>query len=156
MTPAVQIPPLHQVDLAISTPVSVYMKALLPTCPFIEPAAKSKMLFGCVVAPDCQSPDDIHPRLFEMLVPLVERFRLARRRLPSKQQRLLICHTAILHLPPHLDAETARQLAWPNWLGWGLKQLYTPKEIVFGFVRKRVVEKSTLANRFRHRLSTRW
>ena len=30
--------------LAISTPVSAYMKALLPTCPFIEPAAKTGML----------------------------------------------------------------------------------------------------------------
>jgi hypothetical protein len=136
--------PLQQIDLAIKTPVSAYMKALLPTCPFIEPAAKTGMLYGCVVVPDCKTPADLHPRLFEQLVPLIERFRDARRELPSKQQRLLICHTAIIHVPPHLDVETAKKLSWPNWLGWGLKQLYTPKEIVFGFVRKNVVEKSTL------------
>ena len=139
-----KIPPLHQVDLAVSTPVSAYMKALLPTCPFIEPAARGGALFGCVVSPDCQTAADIHPRLFEQLVPLIERFRDDRRALPLKPQRLLVCHTAVIHLPAQLDIETAKQLNWPNWLGWAMKQLYTPKEIVFGFVRKNVVEKSTL------------
>jgi hypothetical protein len=136
-------PPLQPIDLEFNSPVSMYLKKIAVVCPFIEPAARAGCLFGCVVVPDCQQRVDIHPRLFEQLVPQIERFRDARRALPDKQQRLLICHTVVIHVPPQLDAETARQLTWPNWLGWALKQLYTPKELVFGFVRKNVAEQST-------------
>lgn len=136
------LPPLQPVDLAVRTPVSSYMKAIAAVCPFIEPSAQAGCLHGCVIAPDCHSDQDIHPRLFEQLVPLVERFRDARRALVEKQQRLLICHTVVIHVPPHLNAQTARLLNWPNWLSWGLKQLYTPKEIVFGFVRRSAIEKT--------------
>jgi hypothetical protein len=136
------LPPLHPIDFAINSPVSAYMKATAAVCPFIEPAARAGCLFGCVVTPDCRRGDDVHPRLFEQLVPQIERFRDARRALSEKQQRLLNCHTAVIHLPQHVDADVVRLLNWPNWLAWSLKHLYTPKEIVFGFVRKSVVEKS--------------
>jgi hypothetical protein len=136
------LPPLHRIDFATNSPVSVYMKATAGVCPFIEPAVRLGCLRGCVVTPDCRSSDDIHARFFEQLVPLIERFRDERAALAEKQQRLLICHTIVLHTPAHLDAEVVRLLNWPNWLGWALKQLYTPKEIVFGFVRKNVIEKS--------------
>jgi len=138
----VTLPPLQPVDPASDSPVSVYLKSMAVACPFIEPSAKAGCLHICEVAPDCRSNQEIHPRLFEQLVPLIERFRDARRALAEKQQRLLICHTVVIRMPSSLDADTVRLLNWPNWLGWGLKQLYTPKEIVFGFVRKGVREKS--------------
>jgi hypothetical protein len=140
------VPPLQPIDLDFNSPVSMYLKKVTAVCPFIEPAARAGCLYGCVVTPDCQTAQDIHPRLFEQLVPQIERFRDARRALPEKQDRLLICHTVVIHLPPHLDAETARLLTWPNWLGWALKQLYTPKELVFGFVRKNVAERSSFGS----------
>jgi hypothetical protein len=136
------LPPLHRIDFATNSPVSVYMKAMAAVCPFVEPAVRGGYLHGCVVTPDCRNADDIHSRFFEQLVPQIERFRDARAALVEKQQRLLICHTVVIHTPAHLDAEVVRLLNWPNWLGWALKHLYTPKEIVFGFVRKNVVEKS--------------
>ena len=136
------LPPLHAIDFATNSPVSAYMKATAAVCPFIEPAKRAGCLHGCVVTPDCKTAEDIHPRLFEQLVPQIERFRGARRALTEKQQRLLICHTVVIHVPQHFDADVVRLLNWPNWLAWSLKHLYTPKEIVFGFVRKGVVEKS--------------
>jgi hypothetical protein len=135
-------PPLRPVDLSAESPLANYLRATAAVCPFIEPGARATSLYNCDVRPDCQSADDIHPRLFEQLVPVIERFRDDRRDLPDRQQRLLICHTAIIHVPANLDADTARLLTWPNWLAWALKQLYTPKEIVFGFVRKNAAEKS--------------
>jgi hypothetical protein len=136
-------PALQLVDLAGNAPLSAYLRATTEVCPFIEPSAKAGCLFSCVVTPDCQVPEDIHPRLFEQLVPLIERFRNARRAIAERQQRLLLCHTVLLDLPMHLDADAARLLNWPNWLGLCLKQLYTPKEIVLGFVRKNAVERSS-------------
>jgi hypothetical protein len=137
------LPVLRPIDLDVPTPVSAYLKKMTAVCPFIEPAARAGCLQGCVITPDCQTAEDVNPRLFEQLVPLIERFRDARRALPNKQQRLLICHTVVIHMPPHLDAETARQLAWPNWVVWPLRQLYTPKELVFGIVRKNAAERSS-------------
>jgi hypothetical protein len=136
-------PVLRPIDLDVPTPVSAYLKKLTAVCPFIEPAARAGCLHGCVITPDCQTAEDIDPRLFEQLVPLVERFRDARRALPNRHQRLLICHTAVIHMPTHLDAETARRLTWPNWVVWALRQLYTPKEVVFGIVRKNAAERSS-------------
>jgi hypothetical protein len=138
----VNLPPLHRIDFTINTPVSAYMKATSAVCPFINPAIRAGCLHGCVIAPDCRNSEEIHPRLFEQLVPLIERFRDDRSALAEKQQRLLICHVAVIHTPANLDAEVVRLLNWPNWLAWSLKHLYTPKEIVFGFVRKNVIEKS--------------
>ncbi len=115
------LPALRPIDLTIPTPVSDYLKKITPFCPFIEPAARADCLHGCVITPDCQTPEEIDPRLFEQLVPLVERFRDARRALPIKNQRLLISHTVVIHMPPHLDVETARRLVWPNWVVWALK-----------------------------------
>jgi hypothetical protein len=137
------LPPLQPIDLDIPTPVSAYLKKMTAFCPFIEPAARAGCLHGCVIAPDCITAEDIDPRVFEQLVPLIERFRDARRALPEKSQRLLICHTVVVHMPPHLDVETARRLVWPNWVVWALRQLYTPKELVFGIVRKGAAESSS-------------
>jgi hypothetical protein len=137
------LPVLRPIELDIRTPVSAYLKEMAMVCPFIEPAARAGCLHGCVITPDCQTADDIEPRVFEELVPLVERFRDARRALPGKQQRLLICHTVVIHMPPHLDVETARRLAWPNWVVWALRQLYTPKELVFGIIRRNSLERSS-------------
>ena len=137
------LPVLRPIDLDVPTPVSAYLKKMTAVCPFIEPAARAGCLHGCVIVPECQTTEDVDPRLFEQLVPLVERFRDARRALPNKHQRLLICHTVVIHMPPHLDAETARRLAWPNWVVWALRQLYTPKELVFGIVRKNVAERTS-------------
>ncbi len=136
------LPPLEPVDLASPLPVPAYIRALTAVCPFIEPADRAGLLYACEVVPDCGAEADIHPRLFEQLVPQVERFRDARRALPAAQQRLLVCHTVVIRLPPHLDAAAARLLGWPNLLGWSLKQLYTPKEVVLGFIRKGVPERS--------------
>ena len=47
-----------------------------------------------------------------------------------------------IHVATHLDEDAVRLLNWPNWLAVVLKKLYTPKEIIFGFVRKNVVERS--------------
>ncbi len=140
MTPT--LPSLETVDLASALPVPGYLKSLAPVCPFIEPAAKAGLLFCTEITPDCHTPADIHSRLFEQLVPQIERFRDARAALPDRQHRLLVCHTVVIHMPPHLDADTARQLHWPNILSWTLKHFYTPKEIVLGVVRKNAVEKS--------------
>jgi hypothetical protein len=137
------LPPLHPVDLTSASPISAYLKATVAVCPFIEPSSNLGNLYCSEVTPDCQTPRDIHPRLYEQLVPLIERFRDLRRALPEKPQRLLICHIVILRFAPHLDHEAATQLKWPNLLGWTLKQLYTPKEIVLGFVRKHVAENSS-------------
>ena len=137
------LPALQPIDLDVPTPVSAYLKKMTAFCPFIEPAARAGCLHGCVVTPDCRAAEDVDPRILEQLVPLIERFRDARRALPDRHQRLLICHTVVIHMPPHLDAETARRLAWPNWVVWVLRQLYTPKELVFGIVRKNAAERSS-------------
>jgi hypothetical protein len=136
------VPPLQTLDITSNSPVAAYLNASTAVCPFIEPAVRADSLLGCTVSPDCQISADIHPRLFEQMVPIIERFRTDRRAIPEKSQRLLLCHVAVIHFQPHLDADAVRLLAWPNWLGLLLKQLYTPKEIVFGFVRKNVAEKS--------------
>ncbi len=136
------LPPLRPVDLAAQEPLAAYLRAMAPVCPFVEPAAAAGRLFASDVTPDCQEGRDVHPRLFEHLVPQVERFRDARRALPDPRQKLLVCHTVLIHLRPGLDAEAARLLGWPNLLGWSLKQLYTSKEVVLGFVRKGVAERS--------------
>lgn len=138
-------PLLLRVDLASESPVSRYLKATAAVCPFIEPAARAGVLFASEVTPDCQTAQDIHPRLFEQLTPRIERFRDDRRVLTEKHQRLLICHFVVMHLPPSLDRDAVRLLNWPNWLGLLLKQLYTRKEIVFGFVRKNVSQRSSFA-----------
>jgi hypothetical protein len=119
------------------------MKGMTAVCPFIEPSASAGLLYACEIAPNCSTAAEIHPRLFEQLIPVIERFRDDRRALMEKQHRLLICHIAHLRMQPHLDADTARLLNWPNWLGMLLKLLYTPKEIVFGFVRKNIAERSS-------------
>lgn len=93
-------------------------------------------------SPDCQTAAEIHPRLFEQLIPRIEQFREHRRSLPERQQRLLICYCVLIHLPPSLDADAARLLTWPNWVALLLKEFYTSKEFVFGFVRKGVSERS--------------
>ena len=136
------LPPLQKIDLTINSPVAVYVRATAPACPFIQPGAAAGSLFGCVITPQCLTSADLHPRLFELLIPVIERFRDDRRSLTEKQQRLLLCHTVVMHVPPQLDADMVQSLSWPNWLGWALKQIYTPKEIVFGFVRKDVIEPS--------------
>ena len=138
------LPPLQPVDLEANLPVSFYFKANAAVCPFIEPAWRAGCLSFCEVTPDCHTVQDIHPRLFEQLVPIIERFRDSRRALAEKHRRLFICHTALMQIPGQLDADAVKLLTWPNWLNWSLKQLYTPKEIVFGFIRKNIVEKSSL------------
>jgi hypothetical protein len=139
----VAIPPLQSLSLSGESSLSTSAQSMTAVCPFIEPAARAGLLQSCEIAPYCRTVPEIHPRLFEQLVPVIERYREARRGLEEKQQRLLICHIAILRMPPELDADTARLLNWPNWLGMLLKLLYTPKEIVFGFVRKNIAERST-------------
>lgn len=139
---SVILPSLQSVDLASNSALSHYLTASRTVCPFIEASAKAGCLYSCEVTPDCQTSHDIHPRFFEQVVPLVERFRDQRRELPDQHQRLLICHVVVMHVPAHLDADAVRLLNWPNWLNLLLKQLYTPKEIVFGFVRKNAIEKS--------------
>ena len=138
------LPPLQPIDLEANSPVSVYVKANAAVCPFVEPAARSGCLSFCELTPDCHTAQDIHARLFEQMVPMIERYRDDRRALEEKQQRLLICHTVVIQMPTHLDAAAVKLLTWPNWLNWSLKQLYTPKEIVFGFIRKNVAERSSL------------
>jgi hypothetical protein len=140
------LPPLQPVDLATVSPLSSYLDSIRAVCPFVEPAVKTGRLYFCEITPDCQTEAEIHPRIFEQMVPIIERFRDDRQLLLEQQQRLLICHTVVIHLPSQLDAPATRLLAWPNWLGWLLKQIYTPKEIVLGFVRKNVPEKSQLGH----------
>jgi hypothetical protein len=123
--------------------VPAYVAATGAVCPFIEPAAAGTLLSHCEITPDCHTAADIHPRLYEQLVPLIERFRDHRRALEDKRRRLMICHVVIVRLPPHLDPPAVQLLKWPNLLAWTLKHLYTPKEIVLGFVRKHVAENST-------------
>jgi hypothetical protein len=134
---------LQSVDLGGQSPVSRYLRETSAVCPFIEPAARAGLLFACEVTPDCQIAAEIHPRLFEQLIPCIEQFREHRGSLPDKQQRLLVCYFVVIRFPPTLDADAVRLLAWPNWVGLLLKQLYTPKEIVIGTVRKTVAERST-------------
>jgi hypothetical protein len=133
---------MEPVDLASPGPVPTYLREMAPVCPFVEPSARAGLLFAVEVTPDCREPADVHPRLFEQLVPLIERFRDVRRALPSPQQRLLVCHTAVIRLPSHLDGPAVQLLRWPNLLAWSLKQLYTSKEVVLGVVRKGVAERS--------------
>jgi hypothetical protein len=137
------LPPLQPIDLAATSPVAVYFKANAAVCPFVEPAARSGCLSFCELTTDCHTAQDIHPRLFEHMVPIIERFRDARHALEEKQRRLLICHTVLIQMPTQLDADTVKLLTWPNWLAWSLKYLYTPKEIVFGFIRKNIAESSS-------------
>lgn len=112
-------------------------------CPFIEPSEKAGCLYASQITLDCRSAGEIHPRMFEQIVPAVERFRDRRRELTDKSHRLLFSHTLVFHFPPELDAEANRLMGWPNWLGFLIKELYTPKAIVFGFIRKGVAEPST-------------
>jgi hypothetical protein len=119
------------------------MEEMARVCPFIEPAEKAGCLYTSRVALDCQGEQDIHPRMFEQIVPAVEQFRARRRELPEKNQRLLLSHTILFQLPAHLDGPANRLMTWPNWLGFLVKHLYTPKAIVFGFIRKGVAERSS-------------
>ena len=137
-----RLPPLVPVDLADPGPVPSYFRAMVPACPFVEPGSRQDTLFVSEVTPDCRTAADVHPRLFEQLVPQIERFRDARRGLADARRRLLVCHTVVLRFPPALDADVVRLLGWPNLLGWSLKHLYTPKEIVLGFVRRGVADRS--------------
>jgi hypothetical protein len=123
--------------------VTAYLKEMARVCPFIEPSANADCLYASRVALDCRSADEIHPRMFEQLIPAIERFREHRRALPDKNQRLLFSHTIAFGLPEVLDAEVNRLLGWPNWLGLLIKHLYTPKAIVFGFIRKGVAERGS-------------
>ena len=136
------LPPLQLVDLASAGPVAAYLRATTAVCPFIAPSAEAGLLHACEASPDCRHAGDIHPRLFEQLVPQVERFRDARRSLPDAASRLLVCHTVVIRLEPRLDGDAVRLLNWPNLLAWSLKHLYTPKEVVLGFVRKGVAGRS--------------
>ena len=81
--------------------------------------------------------------MFEQLVPAIERFRERRRALEDKSQRLLLSETIVFGIPAHLHVEANRLMGWPNWLGFLIKELYTPKAIVFGFIRQGVSELST-------------
>jgi len=131
-------------DLTGLSSASLYLKASAAVCPFIEASVKAGCLYTLEAGLDCRTANDILPRLFEQLIPRIEQFRQQRRALPQKQQRMLICHVVIIQLAPSLDADAVRVLNWPNWTGLLLKQLYTPKEIVFGFVRKTVTGRSSL------------
>jgi hypothetical protein len=139
---SIVLPALQRADPLASSAVAPYLAATASVCPFIEPAVAAGCLHFCQIKPDCQAEADIHPRVFEQMVPLIERFRDDRRALPDAQQRLLICHAVVIDLPVALDAPAVRLLEWPNWLGLLLKQIYTPKEIVFGFIRKNVATQS--------------
>ncbi len=136
------LPPLHPVDLASPEPLSAYLRAMTTVCPFIEPSAADGLLHAADVAPDCRTAADLHPRLFEQLVPQIERFRDARRSAAEPHRQLLTCHVIILRLSPPLDAAAVQQLRWPNLLGWSLKHLYTPVAVVLGFVRRGVADRS--------------
>jgi hypothetical protein len=124
-------------------PIAAYLRAMAPVCPFIEPAEKVGGLYASRVTLDCRTAEEIHPRMFEQLIPAIERYRDHRRGLSDKNHRLLLSHMIVLDLPSELDLEANRQMAWPNWLGVLLKHLYTSKAIVFGFIRKGVAERSS-------------
>jgi hypothetical protein len=121
-----------------------YLKRMTPHCPFIEPSEQAGCLYASQVTLDCRTAEEIHPRMFEHIVPAVERFRQRRRELTDRSDRLLFSHTIVFHFLPQLDAEANRLMAWPNWLGFLIKDLYTPKAIVFGFIRKGLAERSSL------------
>lgn len=112
-------------------------------CPFIEPSEKARCLYASQITLDCSKSDDIHPRMFEQIIPAIERYREQRRTLADKNHRLLLSHTVIFRIPAHLDAEANRLMTWPNWLSYLVKDLYTSKALVFGFIRKGVSERST-------------
>lgn len=135
--------PIRFGDASPADAVAHYLREMARVCPFIEPSAQAGCLYAWPVTLDCRTAEDIHPRMFEQLIPAVERYREQRRALPDKSQRLLLSHTLIFHLPAHLDAEANRLMAWPNWLGVLVKHLYTPKSIIFGFIRKGVAERSS-------------
>lgn len=135
----------HPIQFCGSSPfdeIRDYLKRMTVHCPFIEPAEKAGCLYVSSVTLDCSKSEDIHPRMFEQIVPAIERYREQRRSLPDKNHRLLLSHTLVFRVPMHLDAETNRLMTWPNWLSYIVKDLYTPKAIVFGFIRKGVAERS--------------
>ena len=147
MTPApVDLPcePIRFAGSAVADPITRYLADTARVCPFIEPSEEAGCLYASQVTLDCRSGDEIHPRMFEQLIPAVERYRAQRRALPDKHQRLLLSHTIVFHLPAALDAEANRLMGWPNWLGVLVKHLYTPKAVVFGFIRKGVHERSSM------------
>lgn len=138
--------PCHSIHFGLGPnldPIVSYLKSIGPICPFIEPAERAGCLFASQVTIDCRTSAEIHPRMFEQLVPAVERFRDRRRAMLDKSHRLLLCDTVVFHIPAEFDAEANRLMAWPNWLGFLLKDLYTSKAIVFGFIRKGVSERSS-------------
>src|ERR1700678_4532222 len=108
---------LQSMDLSCQSPLSHYLRETAAVCPFVEPAARAGLLFSCELTPDCRTAPEIHPRLFEQLVPCVEQFREHRGTLVEKQQRLLVCYLVVIHIPPSLDADAVQLLAWPNWVG---------------------------------------
>jgi hypothetical protein len=119
------------------------VKELARVCPFIGPSAKAGCLYASQVTLDCRTSEEIHPRMFEQIIPAIERYREQRRALVDKNHRLLLSHTIVFRLPAQFDAEANRLMGWPNWLSYLVKDLYTPKAIVFGFVRKGVSERSS-------------
>ena len=135
--------PIHFDPSGDADPVVGYLKRMASVCPFIEPSEKADCLYASQITLDCRGAGEIHPRMFEQIIPAVEGFRDRRRELADKSHRLLFSHTLVFHFPPELDAEANRQMGWPNWLGFLIKELYTPKAIVFGFIRKGVAERST-------------
>jgi hypothetical protein len=136
--------PVRFDDARAADPIARYLREMARVCPFIEPSEKAGCLYASQVTLDCRAAEDIHPRMFEQLVPAIERYRERRRALPDKNERLLLSQTLVFHLPAHLEAEANRLMAWPNWLGALVKHLYTPKSIIFGFIRKGVAERSSL------------
>lgn len=135
--------PIRFDDPHAPEPLTTYLRAMARVCPFIEPAEKAGCLYTCPTRLDCRSADQIHPRMFEHLVPAIERFRDQRRALPDKNHRLLLSYTLVFELPAALDADANRLLSWPNWLAVLVKHLYTPKGVIFGFIRKGVSERSS-------------
>lgn len=135
----------HPIQFRGSSPLDEirdYLKRMAALCPFIEPSEKAGCLYVSQITLDCSKSEDIHPRMFEQIVPAIERYREQRRNLADKNRRLLLSHTIVFRIPAHLDAEANRLMAWPNWLSYLVKDLYTPKAIVFGFIRKGVSERS--------------
>lgn len=124
-------------------PITAYLQEIARVCPFIEPSEKAGCLYARQVSLDCRTRDEIHPRMFEQLIPAIELFRDQRRALSDKNHRLLVSHVIVFQLPAELDAEANRLMTWPNWLSFLVKDLYTPKAVVFGFVRKGVRENSS-------------
>jgi hypothetical protein len=123
--------------------ITAYLKLMTRVCPFIEPAERAGCLYASQIALDCNTGAEIHPRMFEQLIPAIERYRERRRALPDKNHRLLLSETVFFRIPAHLEAEANRLMTWPNWLGFLVKDLYTAKAIVFGFIRKGVSERSS-------------